>query len=215
MIGVATRRPARLVNARALISSLLSIGCIAFAGAAQADVIYEENFASGLGRFTSSGSVTTGSYGARIRGAFGSGDGVMTSSAINTAGYTSLSLSFTRSASGLDLGESGIASVSINGGAFTTLESLRAPSGRITFQLGSTAQSVTLRFAVNASSSLEYYDVSAIVLECAPTPSAASTSTTPRYRSGYRSMELGACSQCGQRVQTRSNIAAFRQHHAE
>ncbi|HEY5761042.1 MAG TPA: hypothetical protein VIU34_34705, partial [Steroidobacter sp.] len=138
---------------------------------ARADVIFQESFGTGLGQFTSTGSVSTTTGAARLRGSLGSDDGTITSTAINAQGFTDVSVSFDRSSSGLDLGEAGIAAVSINGGAFVTLESSRTAAGRATFPLGASAANATrivLRFSVNASSTLETYDVDNIVLSGTP-----------------------------------------------
>lgn len=157
----------RSITARARgLRACVAAASLGLASIAQADVVFEESFASGLGAFTSSGSVYTGSYGARLRG--GSSEGVITSPSISTAGFTSLTLSVNRATSGLDLGEAGTISVSVNGGAFTALESLRSASGRVTLQLGSTAQSIVVRFAVDASSFYETYEVSSLVIEGTP-----------------------------------------------
>src|SRR5690606_32026726 len=96
---------------------------------AQADIIFSEDFSSGLGAFSDSGRVYTGSYGVRMRG--GTSDGVITSSSIDTSGYENLVLTFERSTSGLDFGEAGIASVSVNGGSYSVLESQRTASGAV------------------------------------------------------------------------------------
>lgn len=138
------------------------------AGAACAQtVVFQERFDSGLGQFSSSGSVYVNDASVRLAGSFGSGKGTITSGPIDTTGVTRLSLSFTRSTSGLDLGEAGVASVSVNGGAFTTVESVRSASGPTTVALPEAASNqaqVRLRFAVSASSSFENYTVDDIVL---------------------------------------------------
>src|SRR5687768_8266239 len=120
------RSPSRL-----RVAAILGLTLGFVTGSVTADVIYAEEFSNGLGRFTATGSVYTGTYGARMRG--GSTPGVITTNAIDTSGFESLTLSATRTASGLDLGEAGRVSVSVNGGAFTVLESQRAPTGRVTF----------------------------------------------------------------------------------
>src|SRR5262245_32766702 len=104
-------------------------------------VLFQEDFAGGLGRFTATGGVTTSANGAVMRGSFGAAnDGAITSASISTTGFTSITLAFDRVSSGLDLGEAGIAAVSVNGGAFTTLESTRTTTrARVTLQLPATA----------------------------------------------------------------------------
>jgi DNA-binding beta-propeller fold protein YncE/mono/diheme cytochrome c family protein len=151
---------------RRYLRTALACGLALGAAAAQAQTtatLFQESFATGLGQFTSTGSVTA-SGNALLRGSFGStNDGTITSAAISTIGYSSITLSFDRVTSGLDLGEGGIASVSINGGTYTTIESTRATSnGRVTFSLGTAAAnqtSVRVRFRVDASSSTETYTV--------------------------------------------------------
>jgi hypothetical protein len=150
-----------------LLQALAGAGCLFLAGTADADLVYQENFANGLGTFSASGNVYTGSYGVRMRGGWYS-DGVITSSPIDTTGFTALTLRTTRATSGLDYGESGIISVAINGGAFSVLESQRSASGEVTFQLSEGTASVRIRFAIDASSFYETYDVSAVVLEGTP-----------------------------------------------
>jgi len=162
-MGISMNMQVQPVVGRArLRAMLIGFSLALIASAAQADVIYAEEFANGLGRFTASGSVYTGSYGARMRG--GSAPGSITTNAIDTTGFESLTLSATRTASGLDFGEAGRVSVSADGGAFTVLESQRSPSGRATFQLPN-ASSVRLRFAITASSLLETYEVDGVSLE--------------------------------------------------
>jgi hypothetical protein len=131
-----------------------------------AATIYQQNFSSGLGEFTATGSVTTGSYGARLRG--GSGGGAqITSGVISTAGFTDVTLSFDRTTSGLDLGETAVASFSTNGTTFTTAESVRTAAGRVTLNLGAGAanqSSLFIRFRVNASSLFETFTIANVVL---------------------------------------------------
>lgn len=123
---------------------------------AHAEVVMQQNFSTGLGSFTASGSVSTSSAGARLNGAFGSNDGAIRSATFSTAGLSGLTLTFTRSSSGLDLGEAGIAEISTNNGStFTALESSRTASGTTTLTLPASAAgqvAVVLRFRVSASS---------------------------------------------------------------
>lgn len=146
------------------IAAGLGLLCLAASTHAQT-VIFQESFASGTGRFTASGSVTTGTFGARMRG--GSTPGTITSNAIDTTGFTNVSVSFDRATSGLDVGEAAVASYSVNGTTYTTIESVRTATGRVTFNLGAAAENqpqLTLRFRVNASSLLEYVSVDNIVV---------------------------------------------------
>jgi hypothetical protein len=146
-------------------SAVLGAGllCVATLASAQT-VAFQESFASGTGQFTSSGSVSTGGY-ARLRG--GSSPGSITSRAISTTGLSNISLSYDRTTSGLDLGETTVASYSVNGSTYTTVESTRTASGRVTFNLGAAAANqsqLTLRFQVNASSLFEYVTIDNVTL---------------------------------------------------
>lgn len=140
---------------------------MSFAAHAQV-VVLQQNFASGLGSFTSAGSVSTSSAGARMTAALLSTDGSITSSAINTQGFSNLSLTFTRSTTGLDSGEAGIAAFSVDGVNYTTIESVQSASGAITVSLPSAAanqSALRLRFRVNANSSTENYTVASLTLQ--------------------------------------------------
>ena len=151
-----------------LAKAVLVTGGLLLSMAAQAQVVvFEEAFGAGLGKFTSVGSVNTSSANARMSGSY-STDGAITSIAISTVGFTALKLSFDRTTSGLDYGESGIAEFSTNGSTYTAVESIRTASGRITFNLPTSAQNqsgLRLRFRVNANSSTETNTVDNIRLE--------------------------------------------------
>src|SRR5688572_22956344 len=88
--------------------AVITLGLGSVAAHAQS-VIFQENFNNGLGRFTAVGSVSTTAGNALIRGSLNGTDGAITSAQFSTAGFSSLSLSFDRTTSGLDLGEAGIA----------------------------------------------------------------------------------------------------------
>jgi hypothetical protein len=152
--------------------------------AAQAAVLLEQQFANGLGSFSATGSVSLVTGGARLRG--GSSPGRLASPNVATSGHNGLVLTVSRATSGLDLGESAVLTAVVNGSA-RTLESTRSASGATTFDLGDGVDSVSLQFAVNASSALETYTVTSVKLEgtpagggCEPNcnPSAA---TTPAF----------------------------------
>jgi dienelactone hydrolase len=147
----------------------LVAGGLLLSMAAQAQtVVFDETFSAGLGKFTSGGSVSTSSGAASIAGCYGCTDGSITSNAISTVGFTGLRLSFDRTTSGLDSGESGIAEFSTNGSTYTAVESIRTASGRVTFNLPSSAEgqsSLRIRFRINASLSSETYTVDNIRLE--------------------------------------------------
>lgn len=151
--------------------SLLAAGILLASFAANADVLFQEDFNAGLGQFTSGGDVTVTSSGARMQGCYGCTDGSITSGAISTVGFNTISLTFTRSTTGLDSGEAGIAEFSTNGSTWTTLESVRTASGARTVALPSTAagqSALRIRFRINASLSSEYYTVDGVRVEGTP-----------------------------------------------
>jgi hypothetical protein len=153
---------------RWLRSAAFVVASLGMAAAHAQVVVAQQNFAGGLGSFTSAGNVSTSSAGARMLGsAFGT-DGAITSAPINTQGFTRLSLTFTRTTSGLDSGEAGIAAFSTDGVTYSTLESLQSASGAVTVSLPATAANqsgLRLRFRVNANSSLERYTVASFALQ--------------------------------------------------
>jgi hypothetical protein len=163
------------------------IGALGFAFAAasaQADVLLDQAFSAGLGSFTSSGSVSTGSYGARMTASLFSADGAIRSAPISTVGFTNLTLQFSRSSTGLDLGEAGIVEFSTNGSTYTVLESSNSASGATTFALPTTAAgqaTLFIRFRVNANSALETYTVTNARIEGTriDTPPPTGTLTDP------------------------------------
>lgn len=147
------------------------IACVSLAlvsSFAHADVLLQENFDGTLGQFTSVGSVSVTTSGARMAGSFGGTDGAITSAAISTVGFTALSLSYTRTTTGLDSGEAGILEYSTNGTTYTSLGSTQSASGPVTVGLPAAAENqagLRLRWRVNASSSSEYYTVDSIQLQ--------------------------------------------------
>ncbi len=129
--------------------------------------IFQESFDSGLGSFSSSGSVSTGSSGAVMSGSYFSTDGRITSTAISTQGLSNIVLTFDSATSGLDSGEAGIVYYSTNGSNYNVISEERYANGAMTFTLPSAAENQSqlfLRFAINASSSYESYTVDNIVL---------------------------------------------------
>lgn len=128
------------------------------------DNLFEENFDTGPGQFTTSGSVYTGAYGIRMRGS----NGAITSPAISTAGASNIVLSFDVATSGLDAGESGIAELSINGGPYTEIYSTSSTDqSRARVPLSSSAlnASIRVRFRVNANSFFEYLTIDEVLVE--------------------------------------------------
>jgi polyhydroxybutyrate depolymerase len=144
-----------------------AVGLLCLGAAAQADVIFQENFANGLNGFLSAGPVTTGAFGARMAGTFGGTDGAIRTPPISTTNFNNIRLSFTRATTGLDGGETGISQVSINGGAFQTVDSQQTVNARVTLTLAAATAntSIQVRWAINASSGQELYTVSNIVVE--------------------------------------------------
>lgn len=128
--------------------------------------VYSEGFSNGLGTFTASGSVSTGTYGARLSGSLRS-DPTLTSASVDLAGYSDVRVSYTRATSGLDLGESFNAAYSVDGGAYTPLESARTATGRVSFTLPAsvTNRTLRLRFSLDANSALETLTVDDVLVE--------------------------------------------------
>ncbi|MGW5639049.1 poly(ethylene terephthalate) hydrolase family protein [Streptomyces sp. NPDC003832] len=130
--------------------------------------VYSENFSAGLGTFTSTGSVSAATGAARLSGSLVT-DASLTSAPVALSGYSGISVSYTRTASGLDLGEAFTVAYSVDGGAFTTLESARTASGAASFQLPSSVdgRTVRLRFSLNAGSVLETLTVDDVLVQAA------------------------------------------------
>ncbi|MFE9825007.1 hypothetical protein ACFYSH_23220 [Streptomyces sp. NPDC005791] len=136
------------------------------APASAATAVYSEDFSDGLGTFTASGSVRTGTYGARLSGSLGSGPS-MVSAPIDLTGRGDVTLSYTRTVSGLDLGESFTAAYSVDGASFTPLESARTATGAVSFPLPAAVDGgdLRLRFSLNANSPLETLTVDDVLVE--------------------------------------------------
>jgi hypothetical protein len=162
-----TSRRLRLLGATAAVSvvAVVATGLVSPTASA-ATPVYSEDFSDGLGTFTSSDTIRTGTYGARMTGSVFSNPS-MTSAAIDLAGHSDVTVSYTRATSGLDLGESFTAAYSVDGGAFSTLESSRAASGAVSLQLPSSVdgRSLRLRFSLDASSRLESLTVDDVLVE--------------------------------------------------
>jgi dienelactone hydrolase len=168
-------------------AALIAAGMLLSMAAQAQVVVFEENFSTGLGKFTSGGSVVTSSGAARMDGCYGCTDGSITSNAISTVGFTGLKLSFDRATYGLDSGEAGTAEFSTNGSTYTVIESIRTASGRVTFNLPTAAQnqsSLRLRFRINASVSSENYTVDNIRLEGTSSGDDGGGGTTNPYEKG-------------------------------
>lgn len=137
--------------------------------AAQAQTaIFQESFASGLGQFTATGTVTTTGGAAALKGCYGCTDGALVSPAISTVGFSSLKLSYDRTTTGLDAGEYGEVAYTVNGTTWTVLESVMNASGHISFNLPAAAANqaaLKLRFRLNASLNTELFTIDNVLLE--------------------------------------------------
>jgi dienelactone hydrolase len=164
----ASTRNTRRSSGYAMKAALMAGGMLLSVAAQAQTVIFDETFSTGLGKFTSGGTVSTSSGAARMEGCYGCTDGSITSGSISTVGFTGLKLSFDRDTYGLDSGEAGIAEFTTNGSTWTTVESIRTASGRVTFNLPTSAENqsgLRIRFRINASLSSETYTVDNIRLE--------------------------------------------------
>ncbi|MEV5016492.1 hypothetical protein ACIGW1_19970 [Streptomyces sp. NPDC053780] len=158
----------RLLGATAVGITAVGATGVTAPPARAATPVYSEDFSDGLGTFTASGYVRTGTYGARLAGSLSSGASIV-SVPVDATGYGDLTVSYTRTASGLDLGEAFTVAYSIDGGSFTTLESARAASGAVSFPLPESAEGgdLRLRFSLGAGSLLETLTVDDVAIEAA------------------------------------------------
>ncbi|WP_196278907.1 poly(ethylene terephthalate) hydrolase family protein [Catellatospora vulcania] len=152
--------------------SLLALGAVLAVmppAASAATSIYSETFTSGLGAFTTSGSVTNSAGSARLAASL-IADPSMTSAPIRLIGYSGVTVSYTRAASGLDLGESFTVGYSVDGGSFATLESARTATGAVSFNLPASVngRDLRLRFSLDASSILETLTVDNVLVQGDP-----------------------------------------------
>lgn len=156
----------RLCGAAAVGVLALGAAGVGSAPASAATPVYSEDFSDGLGTFTASGSVRTGTYGARLGGSLTS-DPSIVSAPVDLTGFDGLTLSYTRTASGLDLGETFTAAYSVDGGPFTTLESARTATGAVSFPLPDSVENgaLRLRFSLDANSLLETLTVDDVLIE--------------------------------------------------
>ncbi len=179
--------------------SLLAMTLTANAQAQVAVPIFKHAFGGGLGAFSASGPVTTSAQGAKMESRLVGADGSITSAAIDTTGYSSISVSLDRVTSGMLL-PAGFAEYSIDGTTFTKLEGTRDSTlSRVTFPLPSTVagRKLTLRFRAGGTAALETYTVNNIVVSgVAPAGSAVTkpaAGPTAVFESGQvRPMALSA-----------------------
>ncbi|MET8153170.1 hypothetical protein ACIBSW_22535 [Actinoplanes sp. NPDC049668] len=127
--------------------------------------VFSEDFSGGLGSFAPAGSVTATGGAARLAGSLFT-DATLTSAPIDLTGHRGLSVSYTRTTSGLDSGESFTVAYSADGGAFTVLESNRTAAGAAVFDLPSSVDGsdLRLRFSLDASSALETLTVDDVLV---------------------------------------------------
>jgi hypothetical protein len=156
----------RLFGAAAVSLMAVSAAGLTAVPASAATAVYSEDFSAGLGTFTASGSVRTGTYGARLSGSLYS-DPSMVSAPIDLTGHSDVTLSYTRTASGLDLGEAFTVAYSVDGASFTTLESSRTATGAVSFPLPAAVDGgdLRLRFSLTANSLLETLTVDDVLVE--------------------------------------------------
>jgi YVTN family beta-propeller protein len=154
---------------------LVALACwMTVTGASAQNAIFQQSFNTGLGSFTATGPVKTGSTGAVLTAAAFSADGAVRSKAISTAGYSNIAVSYDRVTAGLytNVGDSGVFEYSTNGGTtFTRLESTsNTTTGRASFNLPAAAanSSVVLRFRIIGISSKESYTVNNVAVTGTP-----------------------------------------------
>jgi hypothetical protein len=177
------RTSGRLRALGAVSISIITLGAVfaVMPAASAATSIYSETFANGLGAFTASGSVTNSAGSARLAGSLVA-DPSITSAPISLTGYSNVTVSYTRAASGLDLGESFTVGYSVGGGSFTTLEAARTATGAASFTLPASVngRDLRLRFSLDASSILETLTVDNVLVQgdiVGPSPTGSPTSS--------------------------------------
>ncbi|MEY4427424.1 MAG: hypothetical protein RLZZ182_113 [Pseudomonadota bacterium] len=150
---------------------LVALACWMTATSASAQsAIFQQSFNTGLGGFTATGTVKTGSTGVVMTAAALSADGAVRSPVISTAGYSNIAVSFDRVTAGLysSVGDSGVFEYSTNGGtSFTRLEAAtNTSSSRASFNLPAAAAnaSIVLRFRIVGISTKETYTVNNVAV---------------------------------------------------
>ncbi|MEY4765474.1 MAG: hypothetical protein RI907_2147 [Pseudomonadota bacterium] len=149
------------------VSTVVGASLLACGGHAFAATLLQQSFSSGLGAFTSVGTVSTASGSAVMTGSTFGADGAITSKAINTQGFKNIVVEFDRSTKGMTLADGGIVEYSVNGGAYVRLESTRiTATARAQFALPAAAENanVTIRFRANALFSSETYTVNNVLV---------------------------------------------------
>jgi len=122
------------------VGAILGASLIACGVHAQSVPLLQQGFNAGLGTFTSVGSVSTGAAGAVLVGSTFGADGAVTSKAVSTQGYKAITVDFDRSTKGMLTIDGGVFEYSVNGGAFTKLETTRVTAtGHAKFTLPAAA----------------------------------------------------------------------------
>jgi len=164
------------------VGAILGASLIACGVHAQSVPLLQQGFNAGLGTFTSVGSVSTGAAGAVLVGSTFGADGAVTSKAVSTQGYKAITVDFDRSTKGMLTIDGGVFEYSVNGGAFTKLETTRVTAtGHAKFTLPAAADnaSVVVRFRAQALMSSETYTVNNVVVSGTPNSSPGTAGTAP------------------------------------
>ncbi|QJD58644.1 DUF3237 family protein [Pseudomonas sp. gcc21] len=156
-------RLAALSPAGRIRQGVAGLALVCAAPYAVSDVLYEENFSGDDKGFTTDGRVTLNNGYARLHGSFAATSAI-TSGVIRTQGASNLSLTYTRETFGLDVGESLNVEVSVDGSAFTVVESSRTASGNTTLSLPQADNELRLRFSLNANTYFDRAELRNVVL---------------------------------------------------
>lgn len=143
--------------------TLLLTSSLLLAAQAQADVIFSETFESGSGSFSEQGRVYSDSNGVLLRG--GSSAGMIYSPSIAVAGFESLTISYDRATSGLDLGETIDVLLTVDGASPQILESVRSASGNISWPIPDGTNNVAIAFELDANSFFDSVTIGNVVVE--------------------------------------------------
>lgn len=156
-------------NVMHYIAVALLLGALAFGSQARAQtVIFQEAFNSGIGTFTADGTVNGGGTGASMHGRI-QGYSTVTSPAINTTGFTSLTLAWTQMCLNSDVGEACSVYYSTNNITWTIVYTTAAApfnsSASVALPAAAAGQSqLRIRFVRTANSNEEVYDVDNVTL---------------------------------------------------
>jgi DNA-binding beta-propeller fold protein YncE len=165
--------------------TLIAVGCaVAAMGANAQSTILQQSFSSGLGSFTKTGKVTTGANGAVLQAQTFSADGAITSPAISTSGYSNVVVTYTRYTKGMTsiTTDNGVLEMSVNGGAFTKVETTRVTTPTqtsITLPANAGNSSIKLRFRVNGLLTSETFVVNNLTVTGSTGGGTGGTGVTP------------------------------------